>query len=130
MIGKSGYEFVAENRFHSRPADEIFAAVRMMGSVVNGSRCNFRLKDWRHRLCFMRKPAFHPAELWRVERRHLNHGCLHIAAVMQKLSAQRSEEPQHSVLGRAIGSLQRNAAISQRRSYVHNRASVARQHSL
>src|SRR5215203_167858 len=56
----------------------------------------------------------HPIELRRIDTRQLDHGQLHLAVHRQKLCAKRILEALNRVLGRAIGRLQRNAAIRQR----------------
>ena len=55
---------------------------------------------------------------------------MHFASVVDQFTAERIGEPAHPRLGRAIGALQRDAAISERRADLHDRPAIARLHSL
>src|SRR5581483_8261767 len=72
-IRKGGKQLVADNGFHRRPPGVILAAMRMMGCVVDGPGCYFRLKDWRNRLRLAGQAALHPSKLRSVKRGHLHH---------------------------------------------------------
>ena len=48
--------------------------------------------------------------------------------LVQQLGAQRLGEPVDRVLGAAVGRLQRDAALAERRADLHDRAAVARPH--
>jgi hypothetical protein len=74
----------------------------MMRGVINGPGSDLGLINRRHRLRLVPKPAFNPSKLRRIQRRHLNHHSVYIAAVMKKLCAQRSVEAQDGMLGRAV----------------------------
>ena len=70
----------------------------------------------------------HPGELRRVDRGHLDHGDVDGGLVVQQLAAQRGGEPVDGVLGAAVGGLQRDAALPQRRPDLHDRPAIARPH--
>jgi hypothetical protein len=53
---------------------------------------------------------------------------VHVAALVQQLDAQRLVEPLDRVLGPAVGALQRDSAVRQRRADLHDRPAVARLH--
>ena len=53
-----------------------------------------------------------------------------LAAAVAQLAAQRLEHALHRVLGAAVGRLERDAAVGERRADLHDRAAVARQHPL
>ena len=91
-------------------------------------RGDFRLVDRRHRLRGARQPALHPVELRRVHRRQVHRRHVNAAAVVKQLAAERFRESLYRVLRAAIGRLERDAAVRERRSDLHNRSAIARQH--
>src|SRR5215208_1978827 len=60
----------------------------VMGCPVDRLGSDLGLEDRGHRLRLARQPAPYPPELWRIERRHLNHRELDVAAVVQQLAPQ------------------------------------------
>ena len=68
-------------------------------------------------------------ELRGVQARQLHHRHLHVRSLVAQLGAQRFEHPLLRVLGAAVGRLQRDAAVGERRADEHERAAVARQHA-
>src|SRR6266550_2122680 len=87
-IAKPRGDTVADNGFHSRKTDEVFAAW-MIGSPDNCIGGNLRLKDWRYRLRTPEQAALDPVELRRVQCRQLHHGDSDGAVVVQQLRAER-----------------------------------------
>ncbi len=59
----------------------------------------------------------------------MDHRQPNTALIMNQLAAQRIREADDRMLGRAIGGLQRNTAIREGRSYLHDGSAIARQHS-
>src|SRR5579884_97055 len=102
----------------------------MMGGIIDGPRGNFRLIDRRNWLRLMGQTTLYPAELRSIKGRHLHHGSVNVAVIVQKLSTQRGKKAQYRMLGSAVCGLQRNAAIRQRRAYMHNGSAVPRKHTL
>jgi len=69
-----------------------------------------------------------PVELRRVDRRQLHDRDADARAVVAKLGAQRIAEAADGVFRPAIGRLQRDAAIGERRAHLHDDAAAARAH--
>jgi len=86
-VGESRNERIADDRRDGGTADP-YLAVGMIGGPDDGARGDIRLEDRRHRLRAARQPALDPAELRRVQGRHLHHDDAHVAAVVQELAAQ------------------------------------------
>ena len=78
----------------------------------------------------MRQPAPDPAELRRVECRHVDHGDAHAAPIVEQLRPQRFREALDRVLGGAVGGLQRDGPVRQPGAHLDDGARVARQHVL
>ena len=75
------------------------------------------------------EPAPAPAELRRVERRHLDHGQPDLRAAMEQLDAKRVGEAADGELRRAVGRLERNRPVGEGRADLDDRAAVARHHA-
>jgi len=97
---------------------------------INALGGNFRLVDRRHWLRMARHEALAPGELRCIERRHLHHADPDVAVIVDQLAANRLGEALDRVLGGAVGRLQGDATIRQRRANLDDRATVARQHPL
>ena len=91
---------------------------------------DFGLKNGRDRLRFTRQSTFHPTKLWRIERRQLHHGYAHVAFVVQQFAAQRFGETFERMFGRAVGRLQRDCAICEGGTDLHDHTVIAHLHSL
>src|SRR5581483_11520916 len=81
-IRKRGGELIPKDRLHGRPSGVILPPLRMVSCVVDRLGRNFRLEDGWNGLRFSREPALHPAELRSVQGRHLHHGCVYVAMVV------------------------------------------------
>lgn len=121
-------ELVAKNRRHGRPAEPDFSLTRLYCPTYSLG-ANRGIVDGQHRLRPSRHAAARPIELRRIERRHLHHRHVHVDVVMQQLAAERIAKALNGMFRGAVGCLQRNAAIRQRRSNLHDRAAIARPHS-
>src|SRR5213596_4413093 len=113
MIKQCGSELVYGNHCDRRRTDIKFAP-RIMRSEVNCFGRDLGLKDRRHRLRLAWQTAFHPAKLRRVERRQLHHGQAYTALIVEQLATKRIAEALDSVLCRAVGRLQGDAAVRER----------------
>jgi hypothetical protein len=100
----------------------------MMCRPINAARCDFRLKDRRHRLWFAGQPALHPFELRRIERGQLYHRQMYANTVVQQLRTQRVGEAADRVLCSAVSRLQRNAAVCESRADLNNDTAISRNH--
>src|SRR5262245_58465166 len=89
---------------------------------------DFGLEDRRHRLSLVGQPALDPAKLRGVYRLHLHHLHMHLAAVVIELGAQRLGETLEGMLSAAVGSLERDAAIGQRRADLDDDTTIAWEH--
>ncbi len=102
----------------------------MMSRIVNGARRNFGLVDRRHRLRFVGSRLFTQPNCGVFSAGICTIVVCTLLWSCRQFRAQRCEESQHRMLGGAIGRLQGNAAVSQRRSDMNDRPAVARQHTL
>ena len=101
----------------------------MRGGVQDGLGRDLRLVDRRHRLGLAGHRRSHPAELGRVRRRQLNHRRVHVRLGVQQFAADRLVEALDRVLGAAVRRLERDAAVGERGSHLHDRAAVPGQHA-
>ncbi len=108
-------DLVADDRLDCGPAHVELAAV-VVGRPDDRLGRDLGLEDRRHRLGLAGQPALHPIELGRVERGHLDHGEPDPAAVVDQLASERVTEALDGVLGGAVGRLERDAAVGQRRA--------------
>src|ERR1051325_6980426 len=106
-IEQSRRQFVSKDCLERWAAHEHFAP-SVMGRPDNRFGRKFRLKDRGHWLRMPGQAGLAPTELRRVERRHLNHRDMDVAAIMDQLGSQRISEAPNGVLGPAIWRLQRN----------------------
>ena len=84
MVQRSGNELISDDRLDGRHADGQLSSI-MVRRPDNGSRDDFRLVDGRHRLRVPRHPRFNPIELRGIDRRELDNGYAHVAAVVNEL---------------------------------------------
>ena len=96
-----GAELVGDQRAHCRAADPVLAALRVIRRVDHGLGGHLGLVDRRDGLGVVGRPGQPPGELRGVHRRHLHHRDVHVALVVQQLTAQRFVEALGRVLGAA-----------------------------
>ena len=65
-----------------------------------------------------------------LTRRHLHHGDVDVAVLVHQLGAQRLGEAVDGVLGAAVGRLQRDGAVAERRADLHDGPAVAGAHAV
>ena len=79
--------------------------------------------------CALRESTPDPVKLGCVQGRHLHHGQSDVAPVVDQLTIERVAEALDGMLGGAVGRLEGDAPIRQRRADLDDDASVARPHS-
>ena len=122
-------DLVAPHGLDRRQAYEhLLAAV--VRREIDRSAGDFWLIDLADRPRLARELGPDPVELRRVDAGHLDHRDGHLRLVVQQLAAHGVDEALDRVLGPAIGRLQRDSAVGERRSDQHDRAFVARKHAL
>src|SRR5688572_865450 len=89
-----------------------------------------RLVNWRNRLRAARQPALDPLELRCVQRRQLHHRDPNLLPVVQQFRPERFAETLDRMFGGAVGGLQWNAPVRERRSDLNDDAVIARPHPL
>ena len=109
-------------------ADQVLPATGMISCPHDPARRHLGLVDRRNGLRMPGQLGPDPGELRGVDGRHLHHGDAHAGALVQQLTAQRGGEPVDGVLGPAIGGLQRDAALAERRPDLDDHAAIPRPH--
>lgn len=127
-IEEARHDTVAEDRLHGRPADPQFAPPVQRGPV-DAARGHLGLEDLAQRLGPAGQAGAPPLELRRIECRQLHHGQVHAAFVVEQFRPQRIREAAYRRLGAAVRRLQRDRAISERRSDLHDCSPVPRLHA-
>ena len=123
------HQFVAEDRLVGRGSDDPFLA-RGMRRLPDRQRGDLGLVDRPHGLRPPPRMRPDPVELRRVHARQLDHRQPHLAVIGQQLDPNGIDEALNRMLGCAIGRLQRDPAIGERRSDEHDRARSLRNHVL
>ncbi|MNC34190.1 hypothetical protein D3C75_826140 [compost metagenome] len=126
-VEETGEQELADNRLHSAaPYPQL--AHRLLRHAVQRLGGHFRLEYRRHRAHGIRKLVARPLKLRRIQPRHLHHHQLHAAALVHQLGTQRIRKAADRRLGPAVGRLQRNGAIGQRRSHLNNHPAIPGRH--
>src|SRR5688500_18874901 len=122
-------ETAADQRLHCRPANEQLPT-SVQCSVINSFRGNFRLEDGRIGWWFAWQARLDPVKLGCVAGGQMDHRHPDIALIVEQLCTHGLRKSLNGVLGSTICRLQRNAAESQGRANLNDRAMIARGHSL
>jgi hypothetical protein len=129
-VGHPRRELVADDRHHRRSAHPQLAAVRVLRGPDDRVGRHLGLVDGRHRPRALGHAQADEAELRGVHAGQVDGRHVHVALVVHELAAQAVGEPADRVLGAAVGGLQRDPAVGQRRADLDDRPVVARDHPL
>src|SRR5215472_17028663 len=122
-------QLVGEDRYHGRQPDPDLALIGVECGLDNRARRHLWLEDRRHRLRPLAELVERPVELRRIDRRQMHHDEPDRTAVMDQLGADGIGKAAHRVFRAAIGRLQRDRPVGERRANIDDGAMVTLTHA-